>query len=373
MTKKKILLAAVAGIILQTAEAQLDSTKQQFIHVPVRIAIVPGLSSQGNNDINTISNFSLNVWGGQTGGVNGVELGSLFNIDKMNMQYVQAAGLFNMTGGYAKGVQLAGLFNAVQGQATGVQYGGLTNYVGQDLIGAQGAGLHNHTAGNLKGIQSSGISNYAGGHVKGIQMAGITNVARGKMTGVQASGILNYTRHLKGLQIGLINIADTSEGFSLGLINIVKKGYHKVTLSANEVLNATLAVKTGNTKLYNILLAGVNASENDKVFSYGVGIGHERKLGNRFTVNPELTTQYLYLGNWHYHNQLSRLQLLGTVKLGKGIALFGGPVYSVYYSDQPSAVKGYKFDIANDGHLVSELWNDNVHGWLGWTAGISVF
>jgi hypothetical protein len=373
MTKKKILLAAAAGLLLHTAEAQLDSIKQQFIHVPFRIAIVPGLSSQGKEDINTTSNMSLNVYGGQTGSVNGVELGSLFNINKRNAQYVQAAGLFNLVGGYTRGVQLAGLFNSVQEQVTGVQYSGLINYVGKNFIGVQGSGLHNHTAGKFQGIQSAGISNYAGGKVQGIQMAGIVNIAVHQVTGVQASGILNYTRHLKGLQIGLINIADTSDGFSLGIINIVRKGYHKVTISSNEVLHATLAVKTGNSKLYNILLAGVNTGKDDKAFSFGFGIGHERKLGNRFTVNPELTTQYLYLGNWHYHNQLSRLQLLGTVKLGKGIALFAGPVYSVYYSNQPSAVKGYKFDIANDGYLVSELWNNNVHGWLGWTAGISLF
>ena len=74
---------------------------------------------------------------------------------------------------------------------------------------------------------------------------------------------------------------------------------------------------------------GVNAGNNDKSFSYGYGIGHEMKLGNRFTLNPELTTQYMYLGNWNYHNQLSRLQVLANIKLGKNIALFGGPVYWV--------------------------------------------
>jgi hypothetical protein len=372
---KKILAVAAAGILFhfQTIQAQTDSSKEQSFHVPVRISFAPGLSTQGKNDIHTTSNLSLNMLGGSTGSVNGVEFGGLFNINKKNMQYVQAAGLFNITGGYAKGVQFAGIYNAVQGKVIGIQYAGLTNFANNNLYGIQGSSIHNHLAGQLKGIQMGGISNYAGGNVQGIQMAGIVNISRKKFTGLQMSGILNYARHLKGFQLGLINIADTSEGFSLGLINIVRKGYHKLTVGSNEVLNATVAVKTGNAKLYSILLAGINAGKDEKAFSYGIGIGHEMKLGQRFTINPELTTQYLYLGNWHYHNQLSRLQLLGTFNLGKNVALFAGPVYSVYYSDQVAAVKGYKFDIKTDGHLVSELWNDNVHGWLGWTAGISFF
>jgi hypothetical protein len=373
MTKKKICLAAAVGILLHihTTYAQTDSTKNKTINVPVRIGIAPGFSTQGNKDVHTTSNVSLNIYGGMTGSINGIELGSLFNINKKNMQYVQAAGLFNLTGGYAKGVQLSGLFNAVEGQLMGVQYAGLTNYVAKDVYGIQSAGIHNQTGGQIKGLQSAGISNYAGQNVQGIQLAGIVNISRRKLTGLQAAGILNYTKHLKGLQIGLINIADTSEGFSLGLINIVRKGYHKIAISSNEVLNANLSIKTGNAKMYNILLVGVNAGNNDKSFSYGYGIGHEMKLGNRFTLNPELTTQYVYLGNWNYHNQLSRLQVLANIKLGKNIALFGGPAYSAYYSDQPSAVKGYKFNLSADGFGASKLWNDNVMGWFGWTAGIS--
>jgi hypothetical protein len=373
MTAKKIFFTAAAGILfhIHTSYAQTDSTKNKNIHVPVRIGIAPGFSTQGNNDIHTTSTISLNIYGGMTGSVDGVELGSLFNINKKNVQYVQAAGLFNFTGGYAKGLQLAGIFNAVEGQLMGIQYAGLTNYVGKDVYGIQMSGIHNQAGGNVKGLQAGGISNYAGHNVQGIQLAGIANISRKKLTGLQAAGILNYTKHLKGLQIGLINIADTSEGFSLGLINIVRKGYHKISIYSNEVMNANLAVKTGNAKLYSILLAGVNAGGDDKCFSYGLGIGHEMKLGNSFTLNPELTTQYMYLGNWHYQNQLSRLQVLAHVKLGKNIALFGGPAYSVYYSDQPAPVKGYKFNLASDGFGTSKLWNDNVTGWFGWTAGIS--
>ena len=59
---------------------------------------------------------------------------------------------------------------------------------------------------------------------------GVANITKGDpIEGVQVSGILNYTRIPKGIQVGLINIADSSDGYSIGLINIVRKGYHKIS------------------------------------------------------------------------------------------------------------------------------------------------
>src|SRR5688572_7890491 len=95
--------------------AQSDTSQQKNIIAPVRIAFLPGLSSQGKNDKYTTSHFSLNVLGGITGGIKGVELGTLFNINKKSMQGVQAAGWFNMTNGNVNGIQMAGWFNVTGG------------------------------------------------------------------------------------------------------------------------------------------------------------------------------------------------------------------------------------------------------------------
>lgn len=368
----KVAVCLGACVILKNrAFAQSTIPAEKNIIAPVRIAFLPGLSSQGKNDKYTTSYLSINVLGGITGGIKGVELGSLFNINKKNMQGVQAAGWFNITSGEVHGIQMAGWFNGAKGSVTGIQYGGTANYVEKDIRGLQSAGIYNHIVGSLTGAQMGGIGNYTRQSVNGMQMAGIFNINNGSLNGAQVAGIFNYTKHLKGLQLGLINIADTSNGYSIGLINIVRKGYHKITLSSNEVLNTNLAIKSGNAKLYNILLVGVNAGSDEKSFSYGYGIGHEIKLGNRFTVNPEITSQYLYLGNWHYTNMLNKFQVLATVKLTPRIALFAGPSFAAYYSDQLEAVKGYKYLVPDDNYHTFTLWNDNFTGWIGWTAGIS--
>lgn len=334
MTTRKILIAAALWLSGVSTKAQSND-----VRVPIRFGIFPGLSTQGAADVRTTSNLSLNLWGGRTGSVNGLELGSLFNMDKGNVQFVQAAGLFNSVEGHVKGVQSAGIFN----------------YVGGSVNGVQSGGIYNHAAKGVTGIQAAGISNFSGKLMKGVQVA----------------GVVNYAKHVKGLQIGLINLADTSEGFHIGLINLVKHGYHKLYLSANEVMNANIAIKTGNPKLYNILIAGINPGSDDKVFSYGYGLGREIKLGKSITLNPEISSQYLYLGNWHYDNWLSKVQLLVNVRLAKNIALTGGPSFSAYYSDQQEQVKGYKFSIPSYNSF--ELWNDNVTGWVGWTAGLTFF
>jgi hypothetical protein len=324
---------------------------------PYQISIIPGLSTHGKLSTQVINNASLNVFGGYTGGVRGGEVGGLFNMNRGYMHGAQAAGLFNLTGGYVNGTQVAGIYNL-----------GLN-----DVRGVQVAGIANTVNGGLSGVQVSGIHNYIKGSVKGVQVAGISNFAGKEMNGLQVSGILNYTKKLRGVQIGLINIADTSDGYSIGLINIVFKGYHKLSLSYNEVMPLNVAFKTGNGKLYSILLAGIDPGPNDKLYSFGYGLGSEQKLTNWFSVNPELTSQYLYLGNWNSTNLLNKLSLNFNLRFGKYVSVFGGPTLNGYYSNQTQPVTNYKYNLANDLHKFSYGNIKNLTGWIGWNAGINLF
>ena len=168
---------------------------------------------------------------------------------------------------------------------------------------------------------------------------------------MQIAGVFNYSKKLRGVQIGLINVADTSAGYSIGLINIIIKGYHKLSFSTNEIVNVNAAFKTGNSRLYSILQAGVNAGSSNRVYSFGYGLGSEINLNKMKTLslNPELTSQYLYLGSWDYTNILNRVQLNLNVKLGKYVSLFAGPAFSVYISDQKAGISGLSFSHSSIG------------------------
>jgi hypothetical protein len=362
------------GKFLLSAKQKVQSLnlRKFFTTRPFQISLTPGLGSHGKLSAQVINNFSLNIFGGYTGGTNGIELGGLFNIDKKDVKYFQAAGLFNAVGGKVKGVQLAGINNTVLDTVTGFQAAGINNIVKGKFSGVQLAGIYNHVTDSMRGFQAAGIANFARKKVSGVQLAGIINFSNKETDGAQIAGIFNYTKKLRGLQFGLINIADTSEGYSIGLINIVLKGYHKLSFSTNEILNVNAAFKTGNAKLYSILQAGLNTGSSDKVYSFGYGLGSELSLNKKknLTLNPELSSQYLYMGSWNYTNILNKLQLNLNFKLGKYVSFFAGPSFNVYISDQQTQISGYRFPIPPSGYKIIDFSN-KVKGWFGWNAGIN--
>ena len=371
----KVEQAGMGKILISNKQKTISlNLKKFFTTRPFQISIVPGLSTHGQLSSQVVNNFSLNIFGGYTGGTNGFEIGGLFNINKKEVKYFQAAGLFNTVGGAVSGFQVAGINNFVQDNVAGFQAAGVNNFVTGKMSGFQIGGVYNHVSDSVKGVQIAGVGNFSKEKVSGVQISGVSNISNRELNGVQIAGVVNYTKKLKGLQIGLINIADTSAGYSIGLINIIIKGYHKLSFSANEIQNFSAAFKTGNSKLYSILQAGLNASDSSKVYSFGYGLGSELNLNKRKTIsiNPEASCQYLYLGSWDYTNLLNRFNLNFNVKLGKYVSLFAGPSYSVYITDQHVKFSGYRSPIPPSKYNTTK-YSDKVTGWFGWNAGINFF
>lgn len=371
---KEVEKTGVGKFLLSTSQRiQSLNLGNFFADRPFQVSLTPGLSTHGKLSGQVVNNFSINILGGYTGGAEGVELGGLFNINKNRMRGLQAAGLFNIAGGPAAGIQLAGIHNTVLDPVTGLQAAGISNYVKGALVGWQAAGIHNHASDSIIGAQVGGISNYARGNVKGAQIGGIANFANRTMAGLQVAGVFNYAKKLKGVQIGLINIADSSSGYSIGLINFVAKGYHKIAFSTNESMNMNISLKSGNSKLYSILLASMNNKNDEKAYSYGYGLGREFNFGKWFSLNPELTVQHVYLGSFDYGNILGKLHLQLNLKLGKYFTVFAGPSFTAFYSDQTAKVEGYKLEMPSPGYHTFKLWDNNTTGWIGWNAGIAFF
>jgi hypothetical protein len=339
--------------------------------IPLQVSFTPGIRTQAKMSGQVINNFSLNILGGRTGGVSGVEIGGLFNINTSYVRSVQVAGLFNVTGGFVEGLQIAGLHNNVKGSVNGVQVGGIDNIVQGPITGLQVAGIYNHVHNDVRGLQLGGIVNYARGKVKGMQVSGIGNMSK-EVKGAQIGGIFNYTKKLKGLQIGLINIADSSDGYSIGLLNIVPNGYHKFMISTNDVFDANVAYKSGNKKLYTILLGGASAYNNSKAYAFGFGFGTELTLTKMFSINPEISSQYVYLGTFKDYNSINRLNLDFHLNIGKHFSVFGGPSLVGYYEETKSPFPGYKSDLFRTGANTFKF-SSNMAGWIGWNAGISIF
>ncbi len=314
---------------------------------PYQTSIVPGVGTHGKLGSHVVNKFSFNILGGYTAGLQGVEIGGIFNIVKENMSFLQIAGVFNMTGGYVEGVQISGVFNQSLDSVTGLQLGGAMNLSSGSIEGMQTSGAVNYTAGktrgmqltgavnysaeSVKGMQLSGLANYSGGSVNGMQLTGAANITAADMKGVQLSGFLNYAKTIDGVQIGIINVADSSTRFSFGLLNLFRNGYYKLSMSYQEAIPYNLSLSTGTKKLYNILMVGVNPEPGKQNFSYGLGFGALFELNKTFSIAPEASAQYSYRGDRLAFGMLYRGQGLLNCNITKHITAFAGPSLTFYH------------------------------------------
>jgi hypothetical protein len=373
-----------------------------FTKQPYQYSVIPSIGTHGKMGSQVINKVSLNMIGGYTAGLNGIEMAGIFNIDQKDVKYVQAAGIFNVVGGKMTGVQVAGLHNHVLDSLRGVQASGISNVLKSSFSGVQAAGILNHAKGkgkgvqaagignieedsilgwqaagifdyakDVKGVQTAGIGNIVTGSVQGVQMAGIGNIVRDTVQGVQAAGIFNYAKRLEGVQIGLVNIADTSDGYSIGLFNFVKKGYRQISIYNDEVLDVNVAFKSGNHKLYTILTGGMSLNNNEKAYGFGVGLGHTFVLNKRMTIQAEYVSEVVYLGSWKYTESLTRFQPVLNVRLGH-ITLFAGPAFTMSFREEGAIpVKGYKSVLP--GRYNGNKMGNNGSGWFGWHVGVGLF
>jgi hypothetical protein len=296
-----------------------------FASRPFQVSLTPGLSSHGMFSSQVVNKFSVNLIGGYTAGVNGLEIGGLFNINKQDTRYLQVAGIFNLVGGSVRGVQIAG------------------------------------------------VHNFAIDTVKGLQFAGFINKAEGEVRGMQFSVLNNEAHKLKGLQIGLVNVADTSYGASIGLINIVRNGFYKVSFTTNNVMNSNITLKTGTHAFYSTLLTGANLSTNKKMYAFGLGIGHDFMFSKQFYASTEVDYQLANTGLWE--DQWAQAKLLLNLQITKNISIIAGPTYNHYRHNGSFQIDGYK-NITNvpkyedyqgyvpgGDHQTKNFW--------GWEAGLA--
>jgi hypothetical protein len=404
-----------------------------FTKQPYQYSLVPALGTHGKIGSQVINKFSLNMIGGYTAGLNGVELAGVFNIDQKDVKWIQLAGIFNIVGGRMTGVQLAGVHNHTMDSLKGVQAAGISNVLKYGFRGAQIGGVYSQTGADSKGTQLSGLISHAGGNMEGLQAAGAIGVARGTVSGAQMagavnysqgiggaqiagavnvnidtingaqiaglinytkrlkgaqiagavnvgidtvsgtqiSGLVNYAGILKGVQIGVLNYADSSDGYSIGLVNIVRRGYHQIQIYTNETMDLNVAYKSGNRKLYSLLLAGMSFGDK-KAYSFGYGIGHDFKLSPQAFITAEGTSQFLYLGNWNSTNSMIRLQTAWNRRLMKNITFFAGPTFTVYYSDKLD-VSDPAYEMKIPRHYSPFDFGEGIFGWFGWHIGIAFF
>ena len=286
---------------------------------------------------------------------------------------------FNMVAGFTGNVnklEIGGAVNVIRQRMSGVQIAGAANFVGEEMRGTQIAGASNFNFGSADGLLMAGATNLNFENSSGVHIAGGLNFTR-KTHRVLQLDPFNYAKEIKGTQIGVFNFSqDASQGLPFGVFSYVKNGYRRWELNVSELNNTELTFKTGVPKLYNVFSAAYNFNTADKpLFGFGYGLGTARTLGKRLALNLDLvTTTYLpqnqSFESIDYWSQQFQLNAGLEAKLGKRLAVFGGPTLNLDHTfDESLNFSKYKLFIAQR----EVNWNSqsaNLYSWVGFKAGI---
>jgi hypothetical protein len=379
---RTVRLFVTVLILAAGSAAELESPRQ-YVHRPLSVSFVPGISTNGNEAPNVSSDYSFNIIGGQLGTLQGIELGVGYNYEEDDVLGYQAAGVLSRVGGDFAGLQHAGVVNIVGHEFGGVQTAGAANVVGGCFGGLQLAGATNVVGGCFTGIQAAGAVNVTGAEVYGAQLAGAVNVAGRHVWGAQLAGAANIAEEFTGAQIGAVNICGIGHGLQLGLVNvakdvdvpiglisIVENGQFHVNAWASEYSLLNFGIKTGSKSIYNIVTLGCRPDGDSTRLLAGLGIGGHVPLDDKFFVDIDALGYRVYGGpGWFQEGEadlLSSLRLTGGWHLTDLLALTAAPTLNVRVSEHEDEFlsEGTVFDAGED-------WDVSV--WPGFTVGIELF
>lgn len=308
----------------------------------VSFSLVPPVSTNRLLSVNTVNKVSVNLIAGVSKGIDIFELGGVLNIDNGNVKYFQAAGLGNIVAGNVKGAQFAGMFNMNSQQTTGFQ----------------AAGLYNQTR-CIDGLQAAGLMNYAD-----------------TVSGMQVAGLLNIANVMNGFQLSVFNFADKCSGVPFGFFSFVRKGYHKIEVSHDEMAFTYFALRSGVDKFHNIFFAGKPLFNNTDMWTYGYGLGTAPAISKKLHFAGELTSQQMLSTSLTdlRLNLLSRLFAGLEYRFKPYFSISAGPSYNIIVSD----TKGLDYAAIDDKLPVHTFFNtkyDKVHirMWFGWKISAKFF
>jgi hypothetical protein len=352
-----------------------------------------------------------NLVGGTSSGFQGA---GTFNITR-KQKGIQTAGIVNITG-EAAGIQVAGVVNqAAKGNCT--QLAGLVNNSGDsavfqvsglvnnsskvsqfqiaglvnntmDVSGFQVAGLLNNAAkvdkfqiaglvNNTKGetgFQIAGLVNQAS-KINSIQIAGLVNSSK-EVQGVQISGLVNHASFFKGVQIGVINIADSCQGVSIGLVNWVRNGYHRLEISADELFYANLAFRSGVRKLHSIITTGIAPDKlGSPLWTYGTGMGTSFLVGNKTLFDIDGLIQTVIKDDYIDNNYLGKIYIGIDRKLAGTVSVSFGVTYNFLVTDTRQHAYTEKYADIAPYHFTDHTYHNhfNMKTWAGAKLGLRFF
>ena len=335
-----------------------------------QISLVPSVGTNRKMSPQIKNRFSLNVFAGYSYGVQGLELGGFYNIDREEVRGVQIGGFGNTVGGEVHGLQMGGFVNTTDDYVRGAQIGGFINIASDSVNGFQMGGFTNITR-DMQGVQIAGFNNHTK-NTSGFQLSGFVNTA-GDMDGCQMAGFVNVAKEVRGFQLSVVNIADSvATGVPLGLLNIVKKnGLLSPGIESDDVVPYRFTFRSGLDKFYTVLSIGTNPGEH---WTLGAGFGSKLFTGDKktFLLNPEIRWLNLAKGlPDETQNYMVRFNFNLGYQIFKRLWITSGPSVNFYFTNQLDEQGIPEIDIASSPFLDKLSGGTRHQMWLGYTFGVN--
>lgn len=299
MRKQLFLLPTLLSLIVLTTINVNAQSYKNLEYRKWRFTVINPVGTNGIAAQKYTARYSINLLGGNHGGLDGVELGTLYNYNRYYSSGFQVTGLVNATGGSMQGFNIAGLLNYSGKNMSGIQVAGLSNYSNKNIEGIQAAGALNFAHGDISGIQATLGANVTLQDMEGIQMSGLFNLATDRMSGLMLSSGGNISLNdMEGLMIsGLFNVStdDASGLFITGGGNVAADNLEGLMISS------LFNIATDNIDGL-LITGGLNYAENQNglLISGGANIAQQMnglQIGGLFNYANKATGMQIGLLN----------------------------------------------------------------------------
>ena len=169
---------------------------------------------------------------------------------------------------------------------------------------------------------------------------------------------MNLAGNARGLQLGLVNVADHVDGAPVGLVSWVRDGEHKLLLLGASDGTAATEVLLGSRHVHSLLRARIQPRPREARawLGYGLGIHLERS-----SLLLDVDGLAEYAPAEQRDHVLATVRVLGGWQMSRWVAVVAGPSGSFFWADG-------KLEAEPSGALRRKIGGG--HGWLGFQAGL---
>ncbi|HET6584254.1 MAG TPA: caspase family protein [Nannocystaceae bacterium] len=358
----------------------------EYRTIPFTMSLFPPASVNSiEKEKKVENNFAINWIVGHAARIRGVELSLGANWIDEDVRGGQLGIAANLVGTELRGVQWSAGANVVRGGLYGLQAAIGANVASTKnaldpqapLRGWQLAMGANVGIGDFRGGQFGGLANVVTGELKGVQWgAGVSHAGRlrGGQLGLVDStgggrgaqiGLVNISRgRLEGAQIGLINYADDVDA-SIGLIPISRKGGVGGEVWTDEIATINAGVRLRARHTYAIISVGAHPFPKrlGGNMNLGLTIGGRIDVHSKVFVDLDLGYRMIVPGFREFREMpgVAVARVLVGARLGRRLALFGGPTFAVGFMDDdvhPRYRPGYQWEVVSmrRGDLRLRMW-----------------